>query len=614
MYGEKLLFKDISFHIDKGQKIAMVAENGTGKTTLLRVIAGEESPEGENRKILMRKDIRTGYLKQDPEFQPGHNIMDAVFEIDHPLINAVKEYEQAVANPEDQKRLERASAKMDELNAWDVEARIKEILSKLNIKNLTQKVNVLSGGQKKRLALAKILIEEPDFIILDEPTNHLDIDMIEWLEQYLQQVNLTIFMVTHDRYFLEKVCDTIIELDGGKLYRYKGNYSDFLEKKATREEVGARNTERDMKLLKRELQWIRRQPKARGTKAKSRVNSFHDLDEKLSNKTVKQDLQIEIKGARLGSKILEAHYINKAYDDLVLIKDFDYKFKKREKVGIVGANGAGKSTLLKILTKEIRPDSGKVVVGGTIVFGHFTQDGIQLEQDKRVIDVVRDIAEYIPLANGMKLTAPALLERFLFSRKQQQVYVSQLSGGEKRRLYLLTVLMQNPNFLILDEPTNDLDIMTLNVLEDFLMDFSGCVLIVSHDRYFMDKLVDHIFVFEGDGHIRDFNGTYTEYRTRKKKEDREKKAVERIPEKSAKKDDYKNKPKSRLGYNERREMGKLEKQIAKLESRRAEILEKFNDTGLPADEINALSKELNELQGLLEEKEMRWMELAELDE
>ncbi len=610
MYGDKLLFKDLSLQIEMGQKVALVAENGTGKSTLLRVIAGEEAAEGERKKILVRKDIRIGFLPQDPEFTKGHNIMDAIFAMDHPKVQAIRKYNDALLFPDKVNELEKATAAMDEMNLWDEEAKIKEILSKLNIKNLEQQVETLSGGQKKRLALAKLIIEEPEFVIMDEPTNHLDIDMIEWLETWLTQPKLTIFMVTHDRYFLERVCNTILELDGGLLYKYKGNYSEFLEKKAMREDVNARTTDREKKLLKRELQWVRRQPKARGTKAKSRVDSFHELDDKLSEKKSKDKLQIEIKGSRLGSKILEAHYLCKAYGDLTLVKDFNYKFRKNERVGIVGPNGAGKSTFLKLLTKEIRPDTGKVVVGGTVVFGHFSQDGIQLEEDKRVVDVIRDIAEYIPLANGMKLSAPALLERFLFSRKQQQVYTSQLSGGEKRRLYLLTVLVRNPNFLILDEPTNDLDIVTLNILEDFLMEFPGCILIVSHDRYFMDKLVEHIFVFEEDGRIRDFNGTYSEYRLVRKKEERERKANQETSKEKVK---YRNDDKPKLSYNDRREMNKLEKEIGKLETKRTEILEKFNGENLSSDDITKFSIELKELQTKLDAKEMRWMELAELE-
>ena len=472
----------------------------------------------------------------------------------------------------------------------------------------------LSGGQKKRLALAQILIDEPEFLILDEPTNHLDLDMIEWLEEYLQSPNLTLFMVTHDRYFLERVCNNIIELDTGVIYKYKGNYSDFLVAKEAREENQAVVLDKTKKLMGKELEWMRRQPKARGTKAKSRIDSFYKIEEKASQKISKDKIHIDVKGSRLGSKILEANYISKSYGDLILVKDFAYKFKKGEKVGIVGPNGAGKSTLLKMLTQEIRPDSGKVVVGGTVVFGHYTQDGIQLESDKRVIDVVRDIAEYIPLEKGNKLTAESLLERFLFSRKQQQVYVSKLSGGEKRRLHLLTILMENPNFLILDEPTNDLDIITLNILEDFLMDFPGCVLVVTHDRFFMDKIVDHLFIFEGDGKIRDYNGQYSDYRVLHKEELEEARQAERDRQKRIIKPTNE-KPKDekpKLSYEERKEFNRLEKQISVLEEKKEKITEQFNNPNLTPEEIQKLSIQLGELKNGIEEKEMRWMELAEL--
>ncbi len=611
-YGEKILFDKLNLNISKGQKIALVAQNGTGKSTLMRVIFGQEAPEGENCKVQFRKGIRIGFLEQDPEFRLDHTIMEAVFESENPLIQAIKRYETALQNPNDENAMQEALTLMDDLKAWDFEANIKEILSKLNINDLAQTVATLSGGQKKRLALAKLIIEEPEFVILDEPTNHLDMDMIEWLENYLSQPNLTIFMVTHDRYFLERICDNIVELDGGNLYKYKGNYADFLEKKTEREENQNIVLAKNKKLLKKELEWVRRMPSGRGTKAKARVNAFHQLKEETYGRRRKDQMQIDIKGQRMGSKILEAEYISKSYGDKKMVEDFHYKFKKGERVGIVGPNGVGKSTFLKLITKEIRPDSGNVVVGGTIVFGHYTQDGIQLPEDKRVIEVVRDIAEYIPLEKGMKLSAIQLLERFLFNGPQQQIYVSQLSGGEKRRLYLLTVLMQNPNFLILDEPTNDLDILTLNVMEDFLMDFPGCIVIVSHDRYFMDKLVDHIFVFEGDGKIKDYNGNYTEYRQNKKIQQREERKQIKATTPTKEKEIAANPDAPRkLNYMERKEFNKLEKEIDKLEAQKATIIEKFNDTTLEAAEIEKLSIELGELNNTIEEKEMRWLELSE---
>jgi ABC transport system ATP-binding/permease protein len=606
-YGDKVLFRDIDLHISRGDKVALVAQNGTGKTTLLRLIAGEEKGEGEHCKVLMARDIRVGYLKQEPDFPDDWTVMEAIFESENPLIRAIRQYEEALLYPDKAKNMQAALTKMEDLKAWDFESKIKEILFKLNITELNKTIGHLSGGQQKRLALAKLLIDEPEFIILDEPTNHLDLDMIEWLEEYIRQANLTIFMVTHDRYFLERVCTLIVELDKENLYKYHGNYSEFLEKKATRFENETIEVGKAQKLMRKELEWIRKMPKARGTKAKSRVDAFDRIKEKASNKVEKQEVQIDIKGARLGSKILELNYINKQYDDNVLIKDFFYKFKRNERVGIVGKNGVGKSTFLKLITKEIRPDSGTVVIGGTVKFGYYTQDGIQLKSDKRVIEVITDIAEYIPLEKGQKLSASQLLERFLFDKKHQQVFVSQLSGGERRRLYLLTVLMENPNFLILDEPTNDLDILTLNVLENFLLDFPGCVLIVSHDRFFMDKLVDHLFIFEGEGVIKDYNGNYTEYRANKKIEDRQQDKAPKEKKQRVKPDD--DKPK--LSYLERKEFNRLEKEIEKLEERKAAITEKFNDLNLSSEEIQKLSVELGQISQSIDEKEMRWLELSE---
>ncbi len=610
-YGEKVLFQNLSLQVNKGQKIALVAKNGTGKSTLLRVIAGLEQPEGENANLLLRRDIRLGYLVQEPEFAEGATVIDAALDSENPMVQVIKQYELAMLGVGES--LETVLAKMDDLKAWDMEARIKEVLTKLKITKFDQPVRMLSGGQKKRLALAKLIIDEPEFLILDEPTNHLDLDMIEWLETYLQQPNLTLFMVTHDRYFLERVCNQIIELEGGKLYRYNGNYAEYLEKKAIRQETENAELAKDKKLLERELDWVRRSPQARTTKAKSRVDSYYELEEKVSSVTVEKNMQIEIQGQRLGGKILELHNVSKGFGDLKIMQNFDYKFKKNERVGIVGPNGVGKTTFLKILTQEIRPDTGKVVVGDNTVFGYYTQDGINLKEDRRVIDTVQDIAEYIPLAKGQKLSAAALLERFLFSRKQQQVYVSQLSGGERRRLYLLTILMKNPNFLILDEPTNDLDVVTLQVLEDFLMDFPGCILVVTHDRFFMDKIVDHLFAFEGNGKIADFNGNYTEYRELQKEREREQRSAARTnAPPSPRGEQPQQTGERRLSQEERKEMNKLEKDMKKLEERKAEILEQFNSTDLTPDSIEKLGKELSQINETLEEKEMRWLELAEI--
>lgn len=607
-YGDKILFDKIDMTVNKGQKVALVAKNGEGKSTLLRVIAGQEAPEGENCKMMMRRGISVGFLEQEPDFYEEHTILEAVLDSDNPLIQATKRYEYALLKPEDTQEMMEASAVMDDLKAWDFEARIKEVLFKLNITELDQTISTLSGGQKKRLALAKLVIDEPDFLILDEPTNHLDLDMIEWLEEYLSGPNITLLMVTHDRYFLEIVCNQIIELDSGKVYKYSGNYTEFLQKKAIRHENESIEMEKNRKLLKKELEWVNRMPKARGTKAKSRVDAFYELKERSKNKTDNQELQIQIKGQRLGKKILEAHYISKAFGDIKIVKDFHYKFKKQEKVGIVGPNGVGKSTFMGLLTQQVRPDAGQVVVGGNTVFGYYTQDGILLDEDKRVIEVIRDIAEYIPMENGRKLTAEQALEQFLFDRKKQQVYVSKLSGGERRRLYLLTVLMENPNFLILDEPTNDLDIITLNILEEFLLAFPGCVIIVTHDRYFLDKLADHLFVFEGEGRVRDFNGTYTEYREKQKIETQEqRRQAEKTEKPKVKAQDQQ----PGLTYEQRKQLSRLEKKISKLEERKAELEAKFTDTNISQEDIINLSKELEDVKSTIEEVELEWMELVE---
>jgi ATP-binding cassette subfamily F protein uup len=609
-YGEKILFDNISLQISQGQKVALVAKNGSGKSTLMRVIMGKEAPEGETAKVQIHHSVRVGFLEQDPDFYPHHTVLEAALDADNPQIQALKDYEEALLNPEDTQQMQKAVQKMDDLKAWDFEAKVKEILFKLNISDLKQVVKFLSGGQKKRLALARLIINNPEFLILDEPTNHLDLDMIEWLEEYLLQTNLTILMVTHGRYFLERVCNQIVELDRGELYKYSGSYGDFLHKKATRHDNEEIELEKAQKLFKKELEWVNRMPKARGTKAKSRVSSFKDLKEKLSGVRLEGEMQIDIKGQRLGKKILELQYISKSFGDFKILENFDYKFKKGERIGIVGPNGVGKTTFLKILTTEIRPDAGKVVVGGNTVFGYYTQSGMNLKEDKRVIDTVTDIAEFIPMAKGQKLTAPQLLERFLFSRKQQQVYVSQLSGGERRRLYLLTVLMHNPNFLILDEPTNDLDIMTLNVLEEFLIEFPGCVVIVTHDRYFMDKIVDHLFVFEGGGKVRDFNGDYSEYRVLQKELNQEKRRQERAEQESRKIEREAEKP--GLSYEQRKELNRLEKSISKLEAKKEQLHEQFNDPdSLTPEKIKALFIELEQVKEQIEEKEMQWMELAD---
>lgn len=611
-YGEKTLFRNVSLQVNKGQKVALIAKNGSGKTTLMRVIAGTEGAEGENAKVQFRKDIRIGYLPQEPEFAAGHNVLEAVLDSETETIKAIRRYELALLHPNNEAELQAALSRMDDLKAWDYESRVKEILFKLNITNLEQSVSTLSGGQKKRIALAKLLIEEPEFLILDEPTNHLDLDMIEWLEVYLKQPNLTLFMVTHDRYFMERICDNILELDRGELFKYTGGYKDFLEKRALRLENEAIELDKTQKVYKKELEWMRRMPQARSTKANARIDRFYDIEDKASKRLDADAIQIDIKGQRLGGKILEMHYVSKAYGSLKLVTDFHYKFKRGEKVGIVGKNGVGKTTFLHMLTGEERPDTGRVVSGETVVFGYYTQEGINLgKEDKRMIDFIKDIAEYIPLDKGQKLTAASLLERFLFTREQQQVYVSQLSGGERRRLYLLSILMRNPNFLILDEPTNDLDVMTLNVLEDFLQEFPGCVVIVSHDRFLLDKLCDHLFIFEGNGQIRDYNGRYMDYRAEQQEMEREL----RQQQSNSPSNKIEQAPQVRTGAGltnkEKNELKKLEREIGELEVRKAQLHEKFTQSNLSLADIDKMTKELQQVESSLEEKEMRWLELSE---
>jgi len=604
-YGEKTLFEDINLSVNKGDKIALVAKNGSGKTTLLRVIAGEESGEGEKCSIQLHKDVKTRFLSQEPEFHEGDTVIEALLSGDSEQSRVIRRYEILLDNPGDGTELQAVMARMDDLKAWDYESRVKEILHRFNIRDFDKPVALLSGGQKKRVALARLIIEEPEFIILDEPTNHLDLDMIEWLEDYLKQPGITLFMVTHDRYFLDRVCNAIVELDAGHIHRYSGNYEAFLEKKAEREENEAVVLGKTKQLFKKELEWMRRQPKARTTKAKSRIDEFEVINEKAHVRKDDSRVQIDLQSNRLGSKILELHYISKTYGKQKLIEDFFYKFNKKDRVGIVGPNGVGKSTFLRLITSQERPDAGKVITGETTVFGYYTQDGLNLKSDKRVIDVIQDIAEYVPLEKGKKMSAAQLLERFLFSRAQQQVYVSQLSGGERRRLYLLTILMQNPNFLILDEPTNDLDILTLNVLEEYLEEFPGCLIVVTHDRYFLDKIVDHLFVFEGNGKIKDYNGKYSDYRWEDKQRKKEEKA-EKSPEQKPV-----IKPTGMLSNEERKEMMRLERDIEKLEAEKLAITEKFNDTSMPLEEITQLANKLEELKTLQETKEMRWMELCE---
>ena len=605
-YGIQTLFKGLNFGIDQGQKVALVARNGTGKTTILRALAGVES--ADTGLVVFRKGIRIAFLQQESHFGNAKTVYQAIFESENPLLSAIQEYEAALLNPENADAFQKAFDKMDQLEAWDYEVKVKTILSKLKLDELTQELSVLSGGQKKRLSLAKILIEQPDFLILDEPTNHLDLAMIEWLQEFLTKENVTLFMVTHDRYFLDAICNEILELEEGDLYRYKGNYTYYLEKKQERQTVMQTNIDKAKNLYTKELEWMRRQPKARGTKSKARIESFYDV-EKSAKKRIKNDkVQLEVQMTRLGSKILELHKVSKSYGDLKILDQFTYTFKKRDRIGVVGKNGVGKTTVLNMLTGTETIDAGKIVTGDTVVIGYYTQSGMKMDEGKRVIEIVRDIAEYIPLAGGRKLTAAQMLERFLFTKDAQWKHVSVLSGGEKKRLYLLTILMKNPNFLILDEPTNDLDLITLKVLEDFLDEFEGCMITVSHDRYFMDRLVDHLFVFEGEGQVKDFPGNYTDYRENVAADGKLK--IDKPKLKDPVKDRASEKRK--LTYNEKKEYDTIESVIDGLEQEKAAIGTQFNDAGLDAEKMKELGVRLKEIEEERAFKTNRWMELAEL--
>lgn len=605
-YGIQTLFKGLNFGIDQGQKVALVARNGTGKTTILRALAGVES--ADTGLVVFRKGIRIAFLQQESHFGNAKTVYQAIFESENPLLSAIQEYEEALLNPENADAFQKAFDKMDQLEAWDYEVKVKTILSKLKLDELTQELSVLSGGQKKRLSLAKILIEQPDFLILDEPTNHLDLAMIEWLQEFLTKENVTLFMVTHDRYFLDAICNEILELEEGDLYRYKGNYTYYLEKKQERQTVMQTNIDKAKNLYTKELEWMRRQPKARGTKSKARIESFYDV-EKSAKKRIKNDkVQLEVQMTRLGSKILELHKVSKSYGDLKILDQFTYTFKKRDRIGVVGKNGVGKTTVLNMLTGTETIDAGKIVTGDTVVIGYYTQSGMKMDEGKRVIEIVRDIAEYIPLAGGRKLTAAQMLERFLFTKDAQWKRVSVLSGGEKKRLYLLTILMKNPNFLILDEPTNDLDLITLKVLEDFLDEFEGCMITVSHDRYFMDRLVDHLFVFEGEGQVKDFPGNYTDYRENVAADGKLK--IDKPKLKDPVKDRASEKRK--LTYNEKKEYDTIESVIDGLEQEKVAIGTQFNDAGLDAEKMKELGVRLKEIEEEIAFKTNRWMELAEL--
>nr|WP_319999563.1 ABC-F family ATP-binding cassette domain-containing protein [uncultured Draconibacterium sp.] len=612
-WGELMLFENISFTVFEGAKVALIAKNGTGKSSLLDLLAGKELPE--EGVITLTNDVKMGYFEQIPNLNPNNTVIEEVFESDNEKIKTVKAFELAVTQNK-QDEITAISAKMDELNAWAVEVEIKQILTELKISFLEQKVSELSGGQQKRLALAKVLINQPNLLILDEPTNHLDLEMIEWLEAYLEKTKSTLLMVTHDRYFLDRVCNEIIEMEDNQIYRYQGNYTYFLEKRDERIAMQQASITKAKNLMRTEIEWMRRMPKARSHKAKYRVDSFQDLKEKASQNIRDDKVEMSVKSARLGKKIVELEHVSKSFPGVKLIEDFSYKFQRFEKVGIVGKNGTGKSTFLNLLTQSLTPDSGTVEIGQTIKYGYYRQEGIAFDPQEKVIEAVQKIAEFIHFEDGSKMSATQMLTRFLFPPETQYNYIEKLSGGEQRRLYLCTVLMENPNFLILDEPTNDLDIMTLNVLEDYLQSFAGCVVVVSHDRFFMDKIVDHLFVFEGEGVITDFPGNYTVYRN-KVEEEEQQKAKEEAKKKAEAKSEAATKPsqpqtKKKLSYNEKRELEQLENEIPELEAQIGELEELLNSGNLNHDELYEKSLQLDDMKSQLDEKELRWLELSEL--
>jgi ATP-binding cassette subfamily F protein uup len=603
-YGELNLFQNISFSIHKNQKIAFVAKNGTGKTSILNILAKIDTPD--SGQVVYRKGLKTAFLTQVSELDETLTIEETIFASDSFVLKIINQYHEALLNPEDVDTYQKAYEDMERENAWGFETQYKQILYKLKLTDLNKKVSTLSGGQKKRLNLANVLIHKPDVLILDEPTNHLDLEMIEWLESYFIKEHMTLFMVTHDRYFLERVCTEIVELDQGKLYSYKGNYSYYLDKKEARMELESIETKKAKQLYKKELNWMRRQPKARTTKSKSRIDDFFEIKALASQRRNDYEIQLEINMERLGSKIIELHHVSKSFEDTIILDKFDYVFKKGERIGVIGKNGSGKTTLLNLLTGSITPDSGKVIIGETVKFGYYTQDGIVIKPGQKVIEVIREYGDYIPLKKGRQISAQQLLERFLFDRKKHYDFVEKLSGGELKRLFLCTVLIQNPNFLILDEPTNDLDIVTLNVLENFLLDFPGCLIVVSHDRYFIDKIIDHLFIFRGQGVIEDFPGNYSDFRIYEDsiintKVDSEKKGEKKL----WKKDDN-----IKLSYNEQKEFKNIESKLKSLEHDKKHLETQFNDTTLSTDKINELSSQLQQITKDIETKEERWFQLS----
>ena len=609
--GDNLLFENIDLNINSGDKIALIAINGAGKSSMLDILYGKESPDEGN--VNLRRGLRMAYLEQSPSLDDSNSILDELFSTDSNLVKVIRDYEKSLFSGTD-KLIQEMIQKMDDFKAWDYEVQVKQILFRLRLPNLNALIMNLSGGQKKRVALAKVLVTESDLLILDEPTNHLDLDMIEWLEDYLTRSGKTLMMVTHDRYFLDRVCNVILELSDKELYRYDGNYEYFLEKKQEREISAKANVEKARNILRTELEWMRRMPKARRHKAKSRIESFYDLKEKAIGRQEEKAININVNISRMGKKILELHNVSKSYGDKTLIRNFTYKFNKFEKVGLVGRNGTGKTTLLNIITGLIPPDNGSVDQGETIKFGYYKQEGIQFDDEMTVIEAVKKISENITVSDGSTLSIVQFMNYFLFPPEKQHTFIKKISGGEKRRLYLLTVLMQNPNFLILDEPTNDLDILTLNVLEEYLTGFQGCVIVVSHDRYFMDKVVDHIFEYKGEGIIKDFPGNYTQMRNKQELEEisiSETKTEKTLKPVTLKTDSEKRGRKPGLTFREKRELESLEGEIKSLESEKKKIESEMNSGSLNSDDLYAKSGRLGEILALIDEKEMRWLELSE---
>lgn len=615
-FGDLVLFENLSFGISEGDRIGLIAKNGTGKTTLLNIIAGKEDYDSGN--VTFRRDLRVGYLEQMPVYPPELTVIQACFHSQNETVQVISQYEQIMMS-DDHSRLEEVLEHMDRLKAWDYEQRAKQILSQLKINHFDQKVKELSGGQLKRLALANVLITEPNLLILDEPTNHLDIDMTEWLEEYLHRNNITLLMVTHDRYFLDRVCNQIIEIDNKSLYSYKGNYSYYLEKRQERIEAKNAEIDRANNLLRTELEWMRRQPQARGTKAKYRIDAFYELEEKAKQQRQNTQVKLEVKSSYIGSKIFEAKHLYKSFEDIRIVEDFNYVFARYEKMGIVGNNGTGKSTFIKMLIGEVKPDKGHFDIGETVRFGYYSQDGLKFDDQMKVIDAVRNIAEEISLGDGRKLSASQFLQHFLFAPETQHNYIYKLSGGEKRRLYLCTVLISNPNFLVLDEPTNDLDIVTLNVLEEYLRTFKGCVIVVSHDRYFMDKVVDHLLVFKGNAQLKDFPGNYSDYREWKEETKKSERAEQQAEQaKKIVKDNTSTEKtaqprKNKLSFKEKRELEELDVLIPQLEAEKAELENAMSSGTLSNDELMVKSTRIGEVMKLIDEKSMRWLELSEIE-